>query len=129
MLFFFQGSTSPPHYNFLELKDGRIAFHVKGKRKIPKNWPITFSKKVNDGEWHSVKLVKKNGKKLQMWLDADAKKPVRIPKTAVRNELLLGNVPSDYIVNKELVSYLHKPRNPYIVFICRKIEYNRSEGV
>lgn len=91
-----------------------IAFHVKGKRKkIPKNWPITFQKKVNDGEWHKLKLIKKNGKKVQMWLDGEAKKALRLPRTNVQGEIFFGNVPRDYIVNRELVCSVPKnvPQN------------------
>ncbi|XP_030761277.1 laminin subunit alpha-1-like [Sitophilus oryzae] len=102
MIFVSAGSTSQPHYNLLELKNGLVQFVVRGKRKTIKNWPITFVKEVNDGDWHHIKITKKNGKKLQVSLDGESKKPVRIPKTIVRNEIFFGSVPNGYIENKEL---------------------------
>ena len=78
---------------------------MKGKRKIPKNWPIIFPKNVNDGEWQTIKIVKKNGKKIQIWLDNETKKPIRMPKTVVRGEIFLGGLPKGYTDNKELVSF------------------------
>ncbi|KAL1491007.1 hypothetical protein ABEB36_011669 [Hypothenemus hampei] len=91
------------HYVLLELKDGLLKFDVKGKKKVGKNWPIVFRNKVNDGEWHSVRLVKKNGKKVQMWLDSlSTKRPIRMPKTVLRNEVFLGNLPRNYVTNEFL---------------------------
>ncbi|XP_066263051.1 laminin subunit alpha lam-3 isoform X1 [Euwallacea similis] len=103
MLFITMGATSTPQYNLLELKNGLVIFHVKArKNKLPKkNWPQTFLAKVNDGKWHKLTLMKKN-KMLQMWLDGEAKKPVKLPKTNVKNEIFFGNVPKDYISSREL---------------------------
>ncbi|XP_050306912.1 laminin subunit alpha-1 [Anthonomus grandis grandis] len=102
-IFVSAGSSAPLQYNLLEIKNGLLIFHVNGKRKkIPKNWPITFTTKVNDGKWHRVKLVKKNNKKLQIWLDGEAKKPVRIPKTNVRAEIFFGGIPRDYVISGDL---------------------------
>lgn len=63
----------------------------KGKRK---DVPITFNKKINDGKWHKIQLIKKK-RKLIMILDENLKKPVRVPKTLVKNEIYLGGVPNE----------------------------------
>ncbi|CAG9768433.1 unnamed protein product [Ceutorhynchus assimilis] len=102
MLFISVGSSSIPPYTYLEIKDGKLTYHVKNKRKIPKKWPLMFTKKVNDGQWHSIRIVKKNGKKLIMSLDNETKKPVRVPKIGLKEEIYFGSVPKDYVTSKEL---------------------------
>ncbi|XP_060517066.1 laminin subunit alpha-1 [Cylas formicarius] len=102
VLFISVGNTGLPHYNFLELREGRVSFHAKGRRKIVKHWPITFAKRVNDGEWHKIKIVKKNNKRVQALLDGEGRKPVRIPKNVVRNEIFFGGVPPNYTDYVEL---------------------------
>lgn len=63
------------------------------KRKR-KDVPLNFNRKINDGKWHKIQLNKKK-RKLIMTLDTNLKKPVRVPKTAVKNELYLAGVPSE----------------------------------
>ncbi|KAJ8967334.1 hypothetical protein NQ317_007979 [Molorchus minor] len=58
---------------------------------------------MNDGKWHNIQINKKK-RKLTIILDGDQKKPYRIPKNVVRDEVYLGGVPSDsdYLNVKDL---------------------------
>lgn len=72
-----------------------------------------FNKKVNDEKWHKVQLNKRK-RKLIITLDANIKKPLRVPKASVRNEIFLGGVPqgselskSRQLVRTNLITYYY----------------------
>lgn len=62
---------------------------IKGKKKPV---IIVFSKKLNDGRWHKIQLVKKKRKFLAD-IDLEERKRFRAPKFKVNDEVFLGGVP------------------------------------
>ncbi|XP_044750495.1 laminin subunit alpha-1 [Coccinella septempunctata] len=90
-------SSKPrPQYNILEIRKGKLQYSIKGKRK-PTN--IIFDGKVDDAEWHTViieQIIVKKKRRLLIALDGDWQKPSKIPKSNVRNEFYLGNVPENF---------------------------------
>lgn len=104
MYFYFQSGHKQQSYMLLELKEGRLNLVIKGKRK---DVPVMFNKKVADGKWHKVQLNKRK-RKLIITLDSTIKKPVRVPKINVKNEIYFGGVPSrsDLLKSRILVSVL-----------------------
>lgn len=79
------------------MRDSKIHLLIKGKRK---HIPVIFNKKVSDGKWHSIQLNKKKRKWL-VTLDTNIKKPVRIPKITMRNEVYFGGYPQESDIFKK----------------------------
>lgn len=83
------------------MADGKLSLNVKGKT----NKSLTLlTDKLNNGQWHSVDILKKK-RKLTILLNGQEKKIVKVPKATVRNEIFIGGVPSssDYLQVTELV--------------------------
>ncbi|XP_018564888.1 laminin subunit alpha-1-like [Anoplophora glabripennis] len=102
------GIQKQQHYNLLELTEGHLGLHIKGRRK---NSPIILKERLNDGQWHNVEIFKRK-RKVTIILDGDQKKTFKVPKNVVRNEIYLGGIPmsSDYLNANDLKYKLHSFR-------------------
>ncbi|XP_076269984.1 wing blister isoform X2 [Rhynchophorus ferrugineus] len=102
MIFISAGDTMPPEYYLLEIRDGLITLTTKSKKRPPRRWPLTFTKKMNDGQWHKIKVLKKNDRTLQIF-DGGMKRRAKISKTYTGNALYFGGFPNGYISYPELL--------------------------
>ncbi|XP_056646625.1 laminin subunit alpha-2 [Diorhabda sublineata] len=86
----FVASNKRKNYILLELKEGQLQLNVEGRKKQAKTLPIN-SGKINDGQWHHVRLSRKL-KKLTVILDRE-NKPNRINlRIKPKDEIYFGGV-------------------------------------
>ncbi|CAH1175740.1 unnamed protein product [Phaedon cochleariae] len=90
----FISSNKKMNYILLGLSEGQLYLTIKRGKKKAKSLPISSYQKVNDGQWHNLRITRKL-KKLSVILDRE-KQPSRINfRIKPKDEIYFGGVPSN----------------------------------
>ncbi|CAH1185884.1 unnamed protein product [Phyllotreta striolata] len=95
------------NYVLLELKDGQLRLNIEGRKKKVKTLPISSDSRMNDGNWHNIRLTRKL-KKLTVIVDKESKPSRLNMRFKPKDEIYFGGVPSnsDYVLIPDLKSRL-----------------------
>lgn len=99
----FNDLQNPKKNNFylLEIRDGKIQVKIKNNRRENKG---VVDVKINDGNWHHILVTySKKKKSLNIILDGNTEKTIRVQKSRINRELFIGGLPDNITDLKKMV--------------------------